>query len=392
MIPPSSTITKQQADEIKQLALDGNKAVFQRLKDMEKEIQARHKKTRIYSWTIAALQRQYQVRLCEDRLLMERRETQWNKLIERRHQLQQEIVTYTNRIQEQESQLQDTRTHAHQRYEKYKRRQHQYHRYAKVPLFGHTYKRKYLRAQKKNQLAESQVAACRHVIDAIKDKRIAAAREIHQDQQAHEQLKIDIQCIRDRISKNENLCNKQWKDGLTFWTERMALACLAVDQKIVSIQHLLRQQSSTQELDSVLTSFQLACLDYEQTETYGEQQSPWSLENVDFTCAKCMQLIHQEKPMPDKNRTSDILCATCYQTSRTTMIIKKKLGFLQSPSSSSSSSLVTSPYSSLLLPSSPSPPLTPNPSRQSSFTHDSPSYALPIPPPKDPFIQKPLKA
>jgi hypothetical protein len=147
-------------------------------KHMQQALQARQKKVQVYTWTVEALQRQYQRRLCEDRLLAQKHEQEWTRLHHHRQQLEHTISDYTQQIQTHETALQAARAHAQQRQSKYHTRQRQFHRYAKIPVLGGTYKQKYLRAQKKNQVAESDVAAQRHGIDHIKDSRTALVRQL----------------------------------------------------------------------------------------------------------------------------------------------------------------------------------------------------------------------
>lgn len=376
-------ISIQQADEIYQLALQHppGKSVFQLFKQVQKAIQARNKKIQIYRWSVDALQRQYQRRLCEDRLLVERHRAQAAKLTQHKLQLEKDIHNYTKQIQAQDPHLQSARDYAHACQSKLQDRQRQYHRYARIPLVGYSYKRKYARAQKETQEADSQVTAQRHMIDRLKEKRMMAAQKIRQGVKEQSQIAMDIDSIQRRMADAQAL-GTAWNDGLLFWTNCMAPLCLAVDQKVVALQHLLRKQSDgdssavadahnqqqQQELVSVLKAFRSACLDFEKMEIYGDeqQQRKWQIDKVDFDCAKCMQTVYQDTCLPDKTKPLDILCSSCYQASRTTMIIKKKLGFIHSPSpSTSTSSSFSSLYSSL------SPPITPNSSRQSSLVIDS---------------------
>ncbi|ORZ10091.1 hypothetical protein BCR42DRAFT_422719 [Absidia repens] len=383
----SFQISAQQADEIYQLALQRppNKSVFQLFKKVQKAIQSRNKKMQIYSWTVEALQRQYERRLCEDRLLVERHKTQVTKLTQDKLQLEKDIHDYTKQIQAQNPHLQTARDDAHTCQTKLQHRQRQYHRYTKIPLVGYSYKRKYLRAQKKTQEADSRVAAQRLVIDRLKEKRMAAAQRIRQELKEQAQLVVDMDGIRSRMADAQAL-GMTWKEGLIFWTDCMAPLCLAMDQKVVALQHLLRKRKDgngddgdsdgdgdggiyQQEVMSVLKSFRSMCLNFEKMETYGDDRK-WRLDDLDFDCAKCMQSVYHDTPLPDKTRPADILCSSCYQDSRTTMIIKKKLGFRQSPSPSPSpSSSTSSSFSSLY--SSFSPLVTPSSSRQSSIAIDT---------------------
>ncbi|CAO3589600.1 unnamed protein product [Absidia cylindrospora] len=378
-MPTLFQISAQQADEIYQLALQHppNKSVFQLFKKVQKAIQSRNKAMQIYTWTVEALQRQYERRLCEDRLLVERHKAQATKLTQDKLQLEKDIHGYTKQIQAQDPPLQTARDYAHTCQAKLQDRQRQFHRYAKIPLVGYSYKRKYLRAQKKTKEADSQVAAQRHVIDRLKEKRLAAAQRIRQELKEQAQLAVDMDGIRNRMADAQALV-MAWKKGLVFWTDHMAPLCLAMDQKVVALQHLLRKQKDgdddddggiyQQELVSVLKSFHSLCLDFGKMEMYGDDRK-WRLDGIDFDCAKCMQYVYQNTPLPDKTRPADILCSSCYQGSRTTMIIKKKLGFRQSPSPSpSSSSSTTSSFSSLY--SSFSPLVTPSSSRQASLVID----------------------
>ncbi|CAO3594266.1 unnamed protein product [Absidia cylindrospora] len=368
MSSPTLTLA-QESDKIQQLALQSppNKTVFQLLKDIQKTIQQRRKKTQVYTWTVEALQRQYRRSIYEDRLLAEKHESRSTQLTQQRHNLEHDIHQLTHDLQNYDTQLQAARTYAHQRHTKYLLRQRQFHRYAKVPLIRNTYKQKYLRAQKKNQLAESDVAAQRHGMDHIKDQRTILYQQLQEQEQEESACTRVTKALRTRIASHETL-DRHWQTGLAFWTERVGTLCLTLDQKVVALQHVLRQQSDgdkqqqQQELIAILKTFQQTCVAFEQAETYGEQE--YSLDKVDFVCAKCMDAYQQHMPRPDKNHPTDLLCSSCYQAARTSMIIKKKLGFLHTPSSSSTSS------SSLLTPSS---------SRQSSFVID----ASPTPPPKD---------
>ncbi|SAM04896.1 hypothetical protein [Absidia glauca] len=276
-------------------------------KHMQQALQARQKKVQVYTWTVEALQRQYQRRLCEDRLLAQKHEQEWARLHHHRQQLEHTISDYTQQIQAHETALQAARAHAQQRQSKYHTRQRQFHRYAKIPMLGGTYKQKYLRAQKKNQVAESDVAAQRHGIDHIKDNRTALVRQLQQQTGDEEWVTLLLDDLKTRMALYETQM-AHWNQGPP-----------------------------------------------------DDDDDEWpALHDIDFECAKCMQFVRQDHPRPDKNRPTDILCTACYQGARTSMIIKKKLGFLHhnSPTSSSLS-------------------LTPSSSRQSSFVNP------PSPPPKD---------
>ncbi|ORZ24248.1 hypothetical protein BCR42DRAFT_402539 [Absidia repens] len=370
MSSPSLTLA-QQSDKIQQLSLQSppNKTTY------KKTIQQRRKKTQVYSWTVDSLQRQYRRSIYEDRLLAEKHEARSTQLTQQRRQLEQDINQLTHDLQSHDTHLQAARTYAHQRHTKYLLRQRQFHRYAKVPLINNTYKQKYLRAQKKNQLAESDVAAQRHGIDHIKDQRTIRHQQLQEQEQEESACTRMVRTIRTRIASHETL-DRHWQNGLAFWTERVGSLSLTLDQKIVALQHLLRQFDcdKQQELIAILTTFRQAWADFEQAETYGEQE--YSLDKVDFVCAKCMDSYQQHMPRPDKNHPTDLLCSSCYQSARTSMIIKKKLGFLHTPSSSATSTSTFSSASSSSLP----PLLTPSSSsRQSSFVIES----SPTPPPKD---------
>ncbi|KAI8334662.1 hypothetical protein BC941DRAFT_431818 [Chlamydoabsidia padenii] len=360
MTQSTPSISEHQGNENKHLTLSSSssdKSTSHYLKHVRQAVQARNKKTQVYTWTVAALQRQYQRRLCEDRLLAEKHEKEWQQLKQQDHLLEQDIANYTHQMQDHETQLQAARTYAQQRQAKYLTRQRQYHRFANIPLVRSTFQTKYLRAQKKNQQAESTVAAQRHDIDHLKDKRTTLIRQLQQQQQEQDHLGGVISDIRARMQRYEELMT-HWSNGVAYWTEPMAEIAHTVDQQAAA---LLQQVSRPRDLVFQLETFRLLCLEYEETEGEGERQ--YNLDNTDFDCAKCMQFVRQDHPLPDKNRTTDILCTPCYQGARTSMIIKKKLGFMHSPSSSSSSLSSPSMYSS----------------RQSSFIN-APS---PIPPPKD---------
>ncbi|SAM01527.1 hypothetical protein [Absidia glauca] len=322
-------ISPHLVDEIQNLA--PTNSVFQHFNQIQKILQARRKKIQVYTWTVMALQRQIQRRLCEDRLLAECHATQCARLAHHVNTLEKEINQTTKQIQDHHTILEAACARTQLCLAKCQARQRQHKRYASIPLVGTIYKRKYRRAQQKSQQAENEAAVQRGTMDALKKKRAASVRQRHQDQQEQYHLQTAIRQLKDQIRASE-ADETQWTDGLTFWRDHMAPLCLLVDQKAVLLQYLLTQKDH--QAMSVLEAFQLACVEYERAEAFGDRQ--WRLEKVDFDCAKCHQRIKQGSPLPDKIKPTDILCSPCYQGSRTRMIIKKKLGLLTPGSSFSS--------------------------------------------------------
>ncbi|KAI9304292.1 hypothetical protein BJ944DRAFT_267055 [Cunninghamella echinulata] len=368
------------------------KVIFQRLKEYQKILEAKQKRTQIYEWTVLALERQYQRRLCEDRFLISHQQQQSHiQSIQLNIQhCEKQLEQLKQDLQKQQPQLQAARLYATHRNDKYKKRQKQFHSYNKLPIMKTVYKKKYLRAQAKNQQAESQVSELLHKIDTIKANQAQVSQQMRRYQQELNEFQHKIHLIQERIQKNEQLLVK-WLKGYSYWHEVMGPICLTVEQRIVAVQHLIQQQNNNnkggssskqqQQLNATLKAFQLICKEYEEKESFGNQQ--FSLDKVDFDCAKCMQFIEQGKPLPDKSNTADILCEACYQQHRTTMIIKKKLGFLQS---NPSKSLSDTSFSSISTTSSSSTAslITPPTSRQPSFVLDPSSLSSPPPPPSVP--------
>lgn len=314
------------ADEI--LSLAPTKSVSHHFNQIQKTLQAKRKKIQVYTWTVMALQRQNQRRLCENRLLAECHATQWAHLARQVNALEQEINHTAQQIQDHHSTLQAACARTQRCFAKCQARQRQYKRYGSVPIVGTIYKRKVRRAQQKSQQAENEAAVQQTAMDALKEKRATTVRQRHQGQQEQYHLQTAIRQLKDQIKASE-ADETKWIDGLTFWRDNMAPLCLLVDQKAVLLLYMLTQKDH--KVASVLEAFQSACMAYEQAEAVGDRQ--WRLEKDDFDCAKCHQRIRQDTPRPDKTKPTDILCTPCYQGSRTKMIIKKKLGLASSPSS-----------------------------------------------------------
>ncbi|CAO3613730.1 unnamed protein product [Cunninghamella blakesleeana] len=391
------TITEINSEQVKEILQwvdklpKKKKAIFQRLKEYQKIIEARQKRTQKYEWTVLSLERQYQRKLCEDRLLVSHQQQKNHiELLEKKiSHCEEELQYLKSTLHDQQTQLQAARVYAKQRNEKYKKRQKQFHDYHKLPIMKTVYKKKYLRAQSKNQQAESQVSEILHEMDTVKIKQVQLSQSIREYQRQINNYQQEIHLIQERIQKNDQLLS-HWLNGNMYWHETMANTCLMLEQRIVAVQHLIQQidnnnnnnqndqsfNKQKQQLNTILKAFEMICKEYEDKESYGQQE--YSLDNIDFDCSKCMQSIHHGKPLPDKVNTSDILCEHCYQQTRTTMIIKKKLGFLQ-PNSKSHSSNSTLSFSSSSTNLS-----TPPDSRQSSFVIDQP----PSVPPKDNIYQQ----
>ncbi|ORX62715.1 hypothetical protein DM01DRAFT_1330841, partial [Hesseltinella vesiculosa] len=366
-------------DHLVSILPQSKQQVLEYLKQFRKLLGQCQKRTERYEWTAAALAMQYERRYQEDRMFVDRQYDRLENIDIQLRAVDIKAQKINDQINTLDVDLQAARTYAHQRYQKYQRRQRQLHTNNKIPIVGGIFRRKYDRAQNKNQHAESTVAALRHDMDALKDERADLAqvqRKFRQDQQdvrrLLEQHKERMASIQDRM--------KTWQDGIRYWQE--SRHCPNLHQLIPALESFLRHRNSfSDSLDlantaafspeqqfKIQTVGQLmhkALIEFSQAEEHGDKAYP--LGPVTFDCMKCLQQIEDGMPSIDKVKHVELLCDTCYKNSRTAMIIKKKLGFLginnAVPTSSSSSSLLTS-----------SPPS----SRQSSFLLNPPP-----PPPKD---------
>ncbi|KAI8074185.1 hypothetical protein BC940DRAFT_290238 [Gongronella butleri] len=360
--------------------------VLELLKQYQKVLQQCQKRTQRYEWAVSALRCQYERRLQEERMFIERQYDRLENIDIQVRAIDHEVVAVQERLGRMEPDLQAARTYAQQRYDKYQRRKKQLHQHSKIPIVGAIYKRKYARAQAKNKQAEDAVAAHRHDMDAMREKRSALAQKQRQLQSDQQDIRRIIEQHKQRMAAHQDLMHK-WQNGILFY--QTSKHCLTLDQRVVALQYVLQQQqprrslgdinqqqqqkdakspTNEREMHAVAHALRQALIDFQQAERHGNQH--FALAPITFDCMKCLQQIEQGSPFIDKIKTTDLLCEPCYMGSRTTMIIKKKLGFLGANNKALSSS-----SSSLLTVSPPSPPS----SRQSSFYIDAP----PSPPPKD---------
>ncbi|CAO3595356.1 unnamed protein product [Absidia cylindrospora] len=223
-----------------------------------------------------------------------------------------------------EKQLHHLRNYAVQRLEKKAMREKQYHEVYHLPVINTQYKKKYMRARDKNDMAEQQLSELHHAMDLVKDRL-----KHHQQQWTHgldhrQSLTEQRQKLSAQLDIQQELMTNM-KQAQSFW-------CQFDTYHIQPCLELLQQWRHTSDRpgddddDDQWTRLRLMSVDYEETQLYGQQQLHWDHASweVTFECTHCHATC-ESWPYLDKVRITQLLCASCYQDTRTSMIIEKKL-------------------------------------------------------------------
>ncbi|KAI9012630.1 hypothetical protein CLU79DRAFT_769409, partial [Phycomyces nitens] len=244
------------------------------------------------------------------------------------------ILQQTRRVSEREMAeheqvLDQARNYAQQRQNKKSKREQQYNHFYFVPLVSRQFENKYKRASDKNAFAEDQVCKIRSAIEecqaTIRDT--AKEQKLRQSEFEQDTRKRDI--IEQDIRESEDMLGHLTK-GRQFWAEFdtcQAHILIECTKQMTALFGQSEKKSKSpklqQERDEWIRVFRLACLNYGECERQGEERWGTGLK-AEFVCARC-NVLKLEWPMPDKVRTNDLLCAECYEDTRTSMIVEKKV-------------------------------------------------------------------
>ncbi|KAI9263102.1 hypothetical protein BDA99DRAFT_427193, partial [Phascolomyces articulosus] len=241
-----------------------------------------------------------------------------------------------------ERELQGTRAYAQQRRTKKTKREKQYNHFYFVPVLSNQYHKKYVRAHDKNAVAEEQVVQIRESIESCQEAVRQAANQLMKKQQEHDAQLEQRQAVHGQVAEADQ-CLNYLHQGQQFWDHfeqyQAALVIESCDRLIERFRSnsgdnyngggfpSRRRSSSTphqqeEEERDWTVIFRTVCKEYGEREAFGAEK--WDHIEVDFECARCRQSM-VGWPTPDKVHTSDLLCASCYQETRTSMIMEKKM-------------------------------------------------------------------
>ncbi|KAI9311380.1 hypothetical protein BX666DRAFT_1997846 [Dichotomocladium elegans] len=277
---------------------------------------------------VAALDRQYSMRQSVARSKLVQSETIVADLRFQIAQLNQQRNDEEQTLAILEENLQAMRAYAQQRYTKKAKREKQYNQYYFVPLLKGQYQKKYMRARDKNANAEEQVAQVRADIETIQSSIRQTATQMDQKQKELDTHISHGQDTSDQIAVLDG-CMDRLHEGQQFWArfnqyqaQLLLEACdhLLAGQQQQQQQHRL-SNPQTEERDWTVV-FRSVCKEYEEREA--QAIALYDQYEVEFECARCRRSI-VGCPTPDKVHTSDLLCVSCYQETRTSMVMEKKM-------------------------------------------------------------------
>ncbi|KAI8147882.1 hypothetical protein BJV82DRAFT_593759 [Fennellomyces sp. T-0311] len=335
---PGAAVNKNKADEVLRL-LSSNEPTARRqalhaLKDIQQNVRARQKRIRTYALTVHALERQYALWQQSARTQLGQLDTTVADLNHQVARLRQQRSETEQRLTKFERELQGIREYAQQRRTKKTKREKQYNHFYFVPVLSSQYHKKYVRAHDKNALAEEQVVQLRQSIEECQQAVRQAANLLSRKQQEHDSQLEQRQAVHHQVAEADQ-CLNYLHQGQQFWDHfdqyQAAVLIDSCDRLIERFrsnsgdQQLFARRRSTvlQDGDRDYTViFKSICSEYGEREAYGAQK--WDNVEVDFDCARCRQSL-VGWPTPDKVHASDLLCAACYQETRTSMIMEKKM-------------------------------------------------------------------
>ncbi|KAI8098549.1 uncharacterized protein BX664DRAFT_319010 [Halteromyces radiatus] len=312
--------------EQRQQGLQDHKWQQQRLRDIYRLVKRRQKELRIFFLTVDALQSQYrryhhsQYQLL-DRLTEEINQHDWKQHNDRRQQKQDE-AQWTHL----EKQLQHLRTYAAQRRDKKAKRERQYHDVYFVPVVNKQYKKKYMRARDKNNAVEQQLSDLHRDMDVIKD-RLKQQRNAWSSGLAFRQQLMEQQ---DQIQKeldHQQALLVKMKQAQSFW-------CQFDTHHVQPYLDWLQRSDDDDDDDdddNDWTRLRLMTVDYEEAEQHGRHTWDHESWEVTFECSHC-HMTTDGWPYLNKVRTTQLMCVSCYQDNRTSMIMEKKLSSIFSGS------------------------------------------------------------
>lgn len=329
------TINKAKADEVLRLLSSNDqhsrRMAQQMLRDIQQNAKARRKRIKVFQLTVQALDRQYAERQFTARQQLSELDTLVADLNHQVARLRQQRSEFDQQVAALERQLQSIREYVQQRRTKKTKREKQYNHFYFVPIVSKRYHKKYIRARDKNADAEQQLLQLRESIDEAQAVARQAAGLLTRKQQEHDAKMEERQAVHDQVAEADR-CLAYLHEGQKFWdhfdeyqVEMVLQACSHIIDMSRSEPQLFLQKkrrNDDQGGRDWKVLFQTACHEYGEREAHGLQK--WDRVEVEFECARCRQSL-VGWPIPDKVHTADLLCAVCYQDTRTSMIMEKKI-------------------------------------------------------------------
>ncbi|KAI7867776.1 hypothetical protein BDF14DRAFT_1798941 [Spinellus fusiger] len=310
------------------LTLDTRKLALDLLQDMQQDIKIRLKRIPLYASVADTLSHHYQLKCHRTHQQLAGLDITLTSTTHALAVLHQSRSESEHRLAEYENILDEARQSAEQRRTKKSKREQQYNHFYFVPVVSRQLEKKYKRALDKNALAEEQVCQIRQGMEvcqvALRDatqQKTLYQKELENAKSQREEIEQQLQAAEERRQHLEK--------GKQFWTEFEVCQARIVSECLQQIQRIVEQKSKSQnttglkERDEWCRVFRMACDKYEACEISGEEQWGDGLV-VEFECARC-KTAQQGSPLPDKIRSSDLLCRTCYDEIRTSRIVEKKM-------------------------------------------------------------------
>ncbi|KAI8070769.1 hypothetical protein BC940DRAFT_345375 [Gongronella butleri] len=336
---------------------------------LQRVLQQRQKQLRVFFLTVDALQVYYgrvrhSLAQLVSRLEDEMDDQAYQDKVRRRDQRQAE-----ERLTVLEQELQDLRAYAEQRRDKKARRERQYHDMYRLPVISAQYKKKYMRARDKNSQVEQDLSEVHDAIETLRHLIRESQQDWRHAQQRMDALEVERRSTVDQLQAQQLLL-KQLQQAQGYWcqfdtrhlqpclewlNERLRSSSMPVGPKSPmaspsvasyaspsrpmasaasfrtfsspSILSSSSSRSSNDLHDAQWTSLRLMAVAYEQAEQHGLETWPEVIhgrDDVQFDCSMCMDTCHGW-PCIDKVYTTRLLCHECYQSTRTSMIIEKKV-------------------------------------------------------------------
>lgn len=327
-----SPVNIDKAEYIISLASKKNgafKTMMQLLREVEEQLLIRQKKNRIFYQVVKAVEERYQRQVYGNNQQIDNINSEMHHIQQDMEHLTSNRTSLKQELEGHEEQLNDIRDYAEQRRNKKSKREKQYHQLYNIPIVATQFKKKYVRARDKNSDAEEKVSEVRATVDSCQRAIGELSRSLSECQKRREELTTHQQELEAQKQKVEDLLFNL-HEGCKFWSgfdqHQSDTAAKATNAFIETIQKHAKNHNTFHKIMDPNNDFvkilRMALFEYGQAESYA--QARWDRLQVEFDCAKC-RTSHLGWPTPDKVRTADLLCDTCYKEARTSMIWEKKM-------------------------------------------------------------------
>ncbi|KAI8083409.1 uncharacterized protein B0P05DRAFT_489165 [Gilbertella persicaria] len=305
------------------------KAMMHYLREIEDQIQARQKKNRLFYQVVYAVEDTYQHKIYSARQLLHRIATELRHIDYDIDKLAMDRETLKQELEQHEIELNNVRQYAEQRRNKKSKRERQYHQLYHVPLVASQFKKKYVRARDKNLDAEEKVSEIRSIVDSCQKAIAELSKSITDCQKRRQELTLEQQDTHAEIKQIDDLLF-DLDEGRKFWSgfdqHQLVTASKATTQFVEAIQQHAKNYNTFHRImdpnQHFVKVFKLALYEYGEAERHAE--SRWGQLEVDFECAKC-RTSQKGWPKPDKVRSMDLLCNSCYQEHHSSMVWEKRM-------------------------------------------------------------------